>query len=278
MYLVTDKISEKFPVWLKENTILSETSIRTYNDIIKVYLKSLGEDEITIQRTNLFLRQHMMPCYYSAIKYYYQFQEKSTKGIIKVKQKPPRPREIPKIIDVLSVADKLRFEDRMITLFILNTGCRCNEAFKVKLKDITREGKVLLRTKGEKYRMVKLPAEFNENFHDFIYGTKLLGNNEYVFYTNSKADVYNKRRIYWRNLNKIAKKELGKNLGTHDFRRICAMSIYIDSQNNIQLVQRILGHSDISTTMRYVQYAITEEDINQAARILHERLKRPQER
>lgn len=286
MYLLTEKTDEKFATWLERHTSLGEGSIRTYKTIIKTFLKGLepkveGSEtpieppepgsEDYIEEANLYLRAHLMPCYASAMRYFYQFNRWDPAGLIKGKQRAPRPKDIPKITEVLAVMDTLEPEEKMITRFILNTGCRCNEAFKVRLDDITPEGKVTLQTKGRQYRTVMLPERFRKRLMNYAREVKGILGPEKIFYTESKARPDNKVRMFYRTLNKDSRKVLEKLLGTHDFRRHCAVALYLDSGKDILLVQRVLGHKDIKTTQRYIQYAITEDDILKAAEIMSRR-------
>lgn len=55
-----------------------------------------------------------------------------------------------------------------------------------------------------------------------------------------------------------------ENIGTHSFRKLYAVTIYEDSNNNIELVKELLNHSSIATTQRYIR--VSQQAINQASK------------
>lgn len=271
-HLLMSEEGKEFGVWLRENTSLTPNSIATYLIIVRGFLSRLEGRPLTVEEANLYLRNHDMPCYGRALKLYLQFKGIDFSRFIKYKQKQPKPHELINLDTLLKLIDVLPAEEKMISLFMLNSGCRCHEAFKIKVKDLTPGGRVVLQTKGGKYRVIMLSEEYNRTLQDYIMGRKGLLGEEYIFYHDSKASPYNKVRIFHTEFNAAIKKVLGSTLGTHDFRRHYGVSLYKGSSNNILLVQKAMGHSNINTTMRYVGYAITEEEIRKASQIIHERL------
>ena len=268
---------EGFESWLRAHTSLGQSSIDQYVGIINSLLKAFPEDPPGIDDINLYLRQHPRPHNVAAIKYYMKragfSRADREEKLIRFRRKPTRPREIIKVEDLLQLIDAMDRENRQIGLFLFNTGARCHEAFKVKLKDVSPEGWVTLETKGGKYRKMKLSPEYNREIQDYLRNIKGIGAVENVFYTESTASLKSKVRMFDRALNDQAKKYLGKRVGTHDFRRLVAIHLY-RVYRDLLLLQRILGHGDIKTTEAYVKYAITEEDIDKASKAIQELVKR----
>lgn len=54
------------------------------------------------------------------------------------------------------------------------------------------------------------------------------------------------------------------NISTHSFRKMYAVSIYENNNNNIELVKEVLNHSSIATTQRYIR--VKQKEINEASR------------
>lgn len=64
---------------------------------------------------------------------------------------------------------------------------------------------------------------------------------------------------------KIVVDHLGlKNIGTHSFRKLYAVTIYENNNHNIQLLKELLNHVNISTTQRYIR--VSQEMINKASK------------
>ena len=66
-----------------------------------------------------------------------------------------------------------------------------------------------------------------------------------------------------------AVRTIGKHIGTHDFRRFYGTYLYKRTKD-LQLVQRLMGHKKIETTMRYTQYATKEEDLEKGRKLMGE--------
>lgn len=55
-----------------------------------------------------------------------------------------------------------------------------------------------------------------------------------------------------------------KNIGTHSFRKLYAVTVYENNNNNIELLKELLNHSSVSTTQRYIR--VSQEAINNASK------------
>ena len=62
---------------------------------------------------------------------------------------------------------------------------------------------------------------------------------------------------------------LGKPFGgSHNFRRAVATQLLEATNRDLQLVQRILGHEKIDTTLKYTKYMDRERDLDTAREIM----------
>ncbi|WP_286675222.1 MULTISPECIES: tyrosine-type recombinase/integrase [unclassified Clostridium] len=134
----------------------------------------------------------------------------------------------------------------------LNTGLRLQELIDLKWKDInlmTGQLKVV-QGKGHKDRILWINESTIEVLKNWrTKQTDKLGECEYVFTTNTKKQLDNK------NIRKMVtdysiKAGITKNVTPHTLRHTYATDL-LRATKNIRLVQKALGHSDISTTMIY---------------------------
>lgn len=145
----------------------------------------------------------------------------------------------------------------MVKLF-LNSGLRLSEMTNLKWTDInlmTGQLKVVAG-KGEKDRILWV----NDNMlHDLRSWrerqTDKLGTSQYVFSTRElkrikDADV--RSMVY-----KYSDKSIGKKISPHTLRHTYATDLLRETKN-IRLVQKALGHSDLSTTMIYTHIVDSE--------------------
>ena len=54
------------------------------------------------------------------------------------------------------------------------------------------------------------------------------------------------------------------NISTHSFRKMYAVAIYENNNNNIELVKEVLNHSSIATTQRYIR--VRQKEIDEASK------------
>ena len=64
---------------------------------------------------------------------------------------------------------------------------------------------------------------------------------------------------------KIITNYLGlENISTHSFRKMYAVNVYEQNNNNIELVKELLNHTSIATTQRYIR--VKQKEINAASK------------
>jgi integrase len=155
---------------------------------------------------------------------------------------------------LLSKADGI-LHDMIFT--ILRTGLRFGELIALMWTDIDFERKILTvqrgiakgrmgSTKGNKIRKIPLAADLLEMFAFRI------RRSEYVF-TDEKGQLL-KQMPFCDRIRSLAKKAGIRRIGWHTLRHTFASQL----ANNgiaIQVIQALLGHSDIKTTMRYAHIA-----------------------
>lgn len=180
-------------------------------------------------------------------------------------------RKIPEVLDVeqqqllLQVFNKRYFNSRrnrcMINLF-LNTGLRLSEMLDLKWKDInlmTGQLKVVAG-KGNKDRILWINDDMLQEVCNWREDQcETIGKVEYVFSTKEGKRL--KDRDIREMLYKYSEKALNKRISPHTLRHTYATDLYRQTKD-IRLVQKALGHADLSTTMIYTH--IVDDELESA--------------
>ena len=143
--------------------------------------------------------------------------------------------------------------NHLILKIMLDTGLRASEANNLKWNHIDlMSGKLMVREgKGAKDRTLwlseidlELLKEWKERQVDEIYKKCA-----YIFTTLNGDPIQN--RYLRKMVKRYSKKaDIDKNVSPHTLRHTFATDLYRETKN-IRLVQKALGHSDLSTTMIY---------------------------
>lgn len=142
--------------------------------------------------------------------------------------------------------------DRAMVELLLSTGLRCEELCNLKWKDInfiTKDIQVI-EGKGNKNRLTMMDDICKKYLLD--YRKSLKNESEYVFSVKYRGEVKQRTTAsVWKRL-----KELGKQAGVtevnpHKFRHTFATTLYKRGLD-VHMIQKLLGHSNINTTMIYL--------------------------
>ena len=138
-----------------------------------------------------------------------------------------------------------------ILLFQINTGLRIGDILSLKRKDISTGRIDIIEKKTKK----ALSRPYPENTYNFI--NKFCEENR-VKYNDLVFGGINIRTVQ-KNL-KTASLKLGlRDISTHSFRKTFATLKYKESNNNIELIRRLLNHSSTTVTQRYL--GISDPDL-----------------
>ena len=185
----------------------------------------------------------------------------------------PRRRKLPEFLTQEEQGDLLRQpnsryptgeRNHLMMKLMLDAGLRLSEATNLKWKNIDlMSGKIMIRDgKGEKDRTlwvgekdIELLGKWRERQLEI-----LDENSEYVF-TTLKGTIVNNR--YVQSLVKRYSEKAGitKNISPHTLRHTFATDLYRETKN-IRIVQKALGHSDLSTTMIYTH--VVDDELEEA--------------
>ncbi len=185
-------------------------------------------------------------------------------------------RQIPVILTEEEQEDLLdQFNNRYVTShrnkvmfqLMLNTGLRVSEAVSLRWEDVNLSGKVMVREgKGAKDRTLWIDNSQLEELGDWKdrQVEKMGKLPKWVFSTLREGNAGKKLTLQqiWKTLKTYAEKAgIEKDISPHTLRHTFATDLYRET-GKIRLVQKALGHADLSTTMIYTH--IVDEELEGA--------------
>ena len=138
---------------------------------------------------------------------------------------------------------------RIATILIMqaNLGIRIGDLLKLRPRDIIKEGKRyrlnIIEEKTGKSRTFTVPIEVCEHLISY-YKTYKIKRNERIFNISERA--------IQKHLKNVCKYLRLNGVSTHSFRKFFATNIYLNNNYDIVLVQKLLQHSNINITQRYI--------------------------
>ena len=142
--------------------------------------------------------------------------------------------------------DRIRRPNHQIALILsvqATIGFRIQDILRLRLSDI-RGDKISFReqkTKKLQYRQINL--QFIESLQEYAAINKI-DYNDYLFKM--------RRRNVQHMLQRATEYLSLDSIGTHSFRKFFAITVYKNSNNNIELVRNLLNHSTVAVTQRYI--------------------------
>lgn len=171
---------------------------------------------------------------------------------------------------LLSVIDqRTRTGKKYLALFTLiyNCGLRLDEVLSITLRNLRLEGEqasITVMGKGSKVRTLAILPRTKRLLESYIetHHRKPFEQENYLFYSrntgprgkSSQAAVSKQLRVYARRAHEICD-EVPPSLHCHQLRHACATHLLEDGINIVQL-SRFLGHSNVTTTMRYIDVGL----------------------
>jgi len=252
-----------FNSWCKANKI---SHIEVKKKDINFYIQFLKEKKINSSTINRKL---------SVIKSFYDYLNQT--GLInanelntiitqKVEKKLPKLLSEKEILNLIDKSKKIYIEDpiknisylriQVILEILYSTGLRISELLNIKINQVANiTDKLYINGKGNKQRLVI----FNKNALNLIKNwIKIMiryrkNKNSYLFENINNTNVISRQQIY-KDLKKLALKtdtDIEK-LSPHSIRHSFA-SHMLNRGADLRSIQKLLGHSDISTTEIYTQ-------------------------
>lgn len=164
---------------------------------------------------------------------------------------------------------KLRYPKRWLTrrrdvslvIFMLHTGLRLSETAALTLDDIKmsdRSGEVLVRQgKGNKERVVPLKADAREALREWLKVRPQSTDNHLWLTTEVEENDRLTPRAFQRILKRYGQDAGIANLTPHVLRHTFAKNL-ADKKVGVEIIARLLGHNNLSTTQIYIQPGQTD--------------------
>lgn len=245
----------------------SQSTQRTYLNELRLFFTQLGKHDaetFTIQRlknylsychTELKLSENTIHSRMNALKFYYE----QVLGREKLFWEIPRPKkhlQLPRfftqdeVAAIIKAADNLKHKT-MLTLCYA-TGMRVSEVVNLKTANIMTQRKCILieKAKGKKDRIVPLSPVLLVMLREYYrkYAPSKTG---YLFEGQLSSEPYSTRSLQL--VLQAAKREAGvlKPGAIHALRHSFATHL-LDKGTDISMIQKLLGHNDLKTTLRYL--------------------------
>ena len=243
----------------------SPNTIRTYANEFGQFLSLLGSrcaDDLTPEKikdyihyclSKLQLSENTVHSRLNALKFYYEQVLGREKFFIDI-PRPKRATTLPKVISeekiLAGILTVTNLKHRTLLLMAYSCGLRVSEAIAIKMSDIDRDRMQLFieRSKGKKDRVVPLALSFIPFLEGYIAAYKPL----YWLFENQTHDGPYSTGSAQTVFRKTAKM-LGLPAGVsfHSLRHSYATHM-LENGIDISVIQKLLGHNDLKTTLRYL--------------------------
>lgn len=187
-------------------------------------------------------------------------------------------KRIPRVLGVEEVyellgkpaGEKLSLRDRAILEIIYSSGLRVSEVINIKMADINFDaGFITVTGKGSKERVVPINEMTLQTIKRYINELRpsiLRKRNSNVLFLAKGGKPMTRQRVW--QLIKRYSRGLSINISPHSLRH-CFASHLLDGGADLRALQKMLGHTDISTTQIYTK--VTPERLKKIHKTYHPR-------
>lgn len=236
----------------------AKNTVENYSGCVKVFFEQSKKDHpknINEQDIREFLSNHVKPNtqrnYHSAIKKFYEIclgQKEKFKYIPYARKEKRLPivlsqDEIQKMFDVCE-----NLKHKVILALLYSCGLRVSELLNLKWSHIDRSRMIIniIQAKGNKDRQVMLSPELIPLLEKYYNEYKP---KEYVL--NGQFELQYSERSVGQVIKQLASKAgINKRVYTHLMRH-CSFTHMVENGTDINLIQKLAGHSSVKTTAIY---------------------------
>lgn len=241
----------------------SKTSIKNYCSSFSSFLFYFEKkgvthpDRINSEMVIEFLKQFKEPAthssYHSAIKIYYEKIAKVGVEKFKYIERPKRNKKLPIVLSVDEIQRMFNVcenkKHKVILALLYSCSLRVSELINLKWKDIDRSRMIIniIQAKGSKDRQVALNEKLIAILEDYY---KEYKPKEFVL--NGQFGLQYSARSVGEVVKQLATKAniCNKRVYTHLMRHTSATHM-VENGTDLNLIQRLLGHSNVKTTAIY---------------------------
>lgn len=261
--------------------IKEQKQVQEINDEILQSLKLKDLDDFIIyvkkERNNsAYAQNRKINCLKSFFKYLYK-QEIISRNIAQSLNKVSLPDRNPKALDIeelqkmifatsFSQSEEMEIRNKCIISLFFNTGMRLSELCNLNINDIKKDY-IDVIGKGNKQRriflndtIIKMLNNYLKVRKQYTYKIKKMEDEDALFISKKKNRI-SKRAVEYV-VKKIMKQAgISSEYHTHNLRATCATSL-LDSGVDISKIQKILGHTNLSVTQKYLN--VKDDDLKKS--------------
>lgn len=251
----------------------SVSTLKTYRNEMSQMVQWMGEravDDLDTEGIRSYLEyccdglklsEHTLHSRINALKFYYE-QVLGKEKIFFDVPRPKRPFQLPRVLnreEVAAVINAIQNQKHK-TMMMLAYGCglRVSELTNIKIGDVDGGRKLLFirRGKGKKDRVVSLSPALLVMLREYFRQYRPA---EYLFEGTKKGTRYSIRSL--ESIMQNAKNHAGvRRAGSVHLLRHSFATHLLDKGTDVVLIQKLLGHNDIKTTLRYLH--VTHKDLH----------------
>lgn len=208
----------------------------------------------------LKLSEHTMHSRMNALKFYYEQVLGRDKVFFDI-PRPKKPLQLPRVLNREEVAAVINAignrKHRAMIMLAYGCGLRVSEVTNIRVGDVDGGRRILFirRGKGKKDRVVSLSAAMLVMLREYYREYRPA---EYLFEGLKRGSRYSVRSL--QAIMQQAKQRAGvRRAGNVHLLRHSFATHLLDKGTDVVLIQRLLGHNDIKTTLKYLH--VTHRDL-----------------
>ncbi|MBS1615519.1 MAG: tyrosine-type recombinase/integrase [Bacteroidetes bacterium] len=203
----------------------------------------------------LHLNENHMHSRINALKFYYEQVLGREKFFFEI-PRPQKPYLLPKVLSNQEISRLFQatenLKHRVLLKLCYGMGLRVSEVVHLKITDIdgARRQVLLEAAKGKKDRYVNLPESILTELREYYQQYKP----KYYLFEGQYGEPYSTRSAQSVFKQAMRRANINKRLGIHGLRHSYATHL-LEYGTDISLIQKLLGHKDIRTTLTYTHVA-----------------------
>ena len=222
-----------------------------------VYMQTIGKSNATISRS------------VASIKAFYKYllknkviEENIAEGLVapKVEKKELSiltPKEVESLLEQPSSSDLKGQRDKAMLEVLYATGIRVTELISIKISDVNLSSGYIKVKKKNKERVIPIGNVALKCLKDYIENVRPLlikTEEEETLFINANGQKMT-RQGFWKILKQYKEQaKIDKELTPHTIRHSFAVHL-LQNGAEVKMVQEILGHTDVASTLMYTQIA-----------------------
>lgn len=258
-----ETVIDQFTMELRYLRNVSPKTLELYRYAFQAFAGAMDSRQSIVQRiSELKVKPVTINTYIRCLNAYFMWLHKEHgKERIKI----PWLKEEEKLLDCLTlnqVNQLIKFRPSMprlalvhtLCLLLMDTGLRIDEAISLTQEDVNWDALTLrVQGKGNKQRLVPFSQELRKMLFRYVSASKTSGvihPSPTLLFTTKNNTKFSQRNLL-RQFHKIGKL-LSFRLHPHMLRHVFAIT-YLKNGGNLEYLRRILGHSSILTTQKYLR-------------------------